>query len=96
MTTNEQKTTEENSTTNAGANSIGGHNIKETSIIDRTNAAAKRLEDANKKKEELISREERLHVENKLGGSAEAGIIPAKPKIETPQEYKDRVMRNDL
>lgn len=62
--------------------------------IDDANLAAKRLEEANKEKRELLDREEAMIAKRTLGGSAEAG--QGKPKEETASEYKDRVMRNDL
>lgn len=38
---------------------------------------------------------EKLTTENLLGGQAQAAA-PEKPKEETPQEYKDRVMKGGL
>ena len=55
-----------------------------------------RIEAANKKKEELLEREEKLEALKRLGGESEAGSEPEEEKEETPKEYADRVMRNDL
>jgi len=65
--------------------------INSTEMIDRANAAAQRLEEANKKQEELIKRQEALQVRQLLGGKAEAGTPQ---KEETPEEYTKRVMEN--
>lgn len=55
--------------------SDGGEEPKEdTEVldkIDQANAAAKRLEDANNRKEELLIREEKLKANEILGGKSE-------------------------
>ena len=66
---------------------------KSTPMIDAANEAAERLEKANKKNEELISKQEALAVEKTFGGEAEAG---APAKEETPEEYAKKVMANDV
>ena len=40
---------------------------------------------------ELINREEALAARKAVGGVAEAGQEPVKPKEETPKEYNDRI-----
>ena len=62
-------------------------------ITAEANAAAERLEEANKKKAELLAREEALKA---LSGNAEAGQAPPEKKEETPKEYKDRVMKGEV
>ncbi len=42
-------------------------------LITKADAAALRQEEANKKHEELMNRQEQMIVENKLGGETEAG-----------------------
>lgn len=61
-------------------------------MIDNANDAAARLERANAKKEKLLDREEAQRVKETLGGKAEA---TSQNKEETPEEYKDRVMKNE-
>lgn len=61
---------------------------KSTPMIDAANAAADRLEAANKRQEELLKKQETLQVNNMLGGKAEAGT---EQKEETPKDYIDRV-----
>lgn len=63
-----------------------------TEMIDRANAAAQRLEEANKKQEALLHRQEALQVEKTLGGQADAGTAEVE---ETPAEYTKRVMANE-
>ena len=55
------------------------------SLIETANIAAKRLEDANKKSEEILAKAI-------LSGRAAAGQAPVKPKEETAKEYAERVM----
>jgi hypothetical protein len=64
-----------------------------TEMIDKANEAAERLEAANKKYEENHAKKAAAQVKETLGGKADAGI-PAKE--ETPEQYKDRIMRGDL
>ena len=62
-------------------------------FIDRTNAAAKRLEDATKAAEEERLKGEKLYAEAKLGGETGGAAQVEKPKEETPAEYKDRILK---
>lgn len=64
--------------------------------IDRAHVAAERMEAANKKKEELLNREEKLEIHRTLGGKAQAGQVVEKPKEESPAEYAKRVMAGDF
>ena len=57
--------------------------------------AAKRIEEANKKTEELVARQEKIAATNILGGKSEAGKVEEK-KEETPTEYKDRILRGEI
>ena len=65
---------------------------KAEDMISAANAAAARQEEANVKHEELLTREAELKVETTLGGKAEAG---QGGKAETPEEYKDRMMKGE-
>jgi hypothetical protein len=42
-------------------------------LVKKANAAAARLEEANKKMEEILLKQEKLFVERSLGGKTEAG-----------------------
>ena len=59
--------------------------------IDDANLAAKRMEEANKVKAELLNREEDIIAKRTLGGKSEGSTQEVK-KEETDKEYKDRVM----
>jgi len=58
--------------------------------IARANAAAERMETANKKHEELLVKQEAMQVEKTLSGEAEAGQ-PAE-KVDKDQEEADKLM----
>ena len=82
----EEKKPEEN----AKENSKTGIQSKTNTLIDDTNLAAKRIEEAT-----AAAREERLAAEEsyskmKLSGTTEAGQAPAKPKEETDEEYAEK------
>ena len=65
-------------------------------LIDNANEAAERLERANAIKKELLEREEKLHALKMLGGQSEAGVVPPKPKEETPEEYAEKLMKGEV
>lgn len=69
---------------------------EEGDMIDKANLAALRLEEANKKKEELLGREETLMAKRILGGTAEAGGQAPEKKEETPEEYTKKVMSGEV
>ena len=59
----------------------------EKSLIEQANAAAQRMEEANKIKEALILREEKLEARRLLGGTASAGQSSA-PVISEEDKLK--------
>ena len=65
-------------------------------MITEANKAAKRLEAANQTQEKLIQRQERLLVESKLGGRSQGGIPPVEPKVDTDEEFADKVLRGEV
>ncbi len=65
---------------------------KTSSLIDGANTAAERLEKANIKTEELISRMEEVSAEKMLAGRGEAGqIVKEKTQEEKDQEAADKI-----
>ena len=68
---------------------------KTNTLIDDANLAAKRMEDANKIKKELLDREEELMVKQRMGGNTIAGETK-KIVEETPVEYKNRIEREGI
>ena len=59
--------------------------------IEDANLAAKRLEDANKERRELLDKEEELLAKRALGGRTEAGGQQSVKEEETPKEYRERI-----
>lgn len=70
--------------------------IESTGMVDSAIRAAERLEAANKQREELLAREEKLFARQQLGGRAEAGTPAPEVKEETPTEYMEKVLRGEL
>lgn len=67
-----------------------GNSTDNTSLLAKSIAAAERMEQANKKTEELIARQEKLQAEKLLGGTS-GGNVEIKQKEETDKEYSDRI-----
>lgn len=65
-------------------------------LIDRAEAAAKRMEEANQKAEELLKRNEELAARYVMSGRSEAGNGPVQAPQETPKEYAKRVMSGKI
>jgi len=76
-------------------------NLRERNIaeidarINRTNEAAKRLEDANKKAEEVAMLNADIISRNILGGRTEAGQPLQVVKEESPRDYAKRLMNGE-
>lgn len=68
---------------------------KANNLITEANEAAVRIEDANKEMKENLDRQERMKVEDSLGGKTEAGI-PSEKKKETDSEYAERVLAGNV
>lgn len=62
-------------------------------LIKDANTAAERLEAATKKYQDLVERQEAIAARITLGGRSDAGRQEEPPKVETPAEYKERIMR---
>jgi len=77
-------------------NGVGTGNISQTnSLIERADFVAKRMEEANKKAEELLSRQEAILARNMLSGRAEAGY-PQKTAEELQKEQIDKKVKDML
>ena len=73
-----------------------GSKPETNTLVDDTNLAAKRMEDATAAaKEERLAREE-SYSKMKLSGQTEAGQQPEKPKPETDEEYTKRFMEGEV
>jgi len=63
------------------------------SILEKTEKVVEQDKENLDRREELIRREEEILSRKQLGGTAEAGK-PAESKEETPQEYAEKILRN--
>ena len=67
-----------------------------TSVIDKADAVAQRMENANKKAEELLIRQEAIAARMMLSGRSEAGQInrtPEEVQKEKVQEEADKIIK---
>jgi|TARA_R100001530_G_scaffold136358_2_gene116696 hypothetical protein len=71
-----------------------GNEPETTPLIDDANLAAKRMEEANKEKRELLDREEALMAKKALGGNTEAGQPKKEEKIDDVA-YAQKALSND-
>ena len=70
-------------------------NQEPTSLYAKTEAIVTRQEEANKKTEELLTRQETLYANQRLAGTT-GGNVPIKTKEDTPEEYVKKVMSGDF
>jgi len=68
---------------------------KPISLYDKTEAIVTRQEAANKKAEEILDRQEKLHANQRLAGTT-GGAVETKVTEETPKEYSDKVMSGGI
>lgn len=68
----------------------------EKSVLEQARESVKRLEEANKKTEELLDRQEQLAAKELLGGRAEGGIAPIPKKELTSEEYAQQVLAGKI
>ena len=66
------------------------------SPVEQATAAAERLEKANKEMKELLDKQEQLKAKEILAGNTNAGQTEEKKKEDSPEEYANKVMANDL
>lgn len=85
----EEETNEESE--DDATNENEGSKPTTTPLIDIANAAAERMEKANKETARLQEAQAERDQRIALGGRSEAGGEAVKPKEETPKEYNDRV-----
>lgn len=65
-------------------------------IFDRGEALAKRMEEANRKAEELIRQQESIIAKIALGGKADAGFTQPQPAPLSAQEYSKKILRGEV
>jgi len=79
------------------AENIGeGSKYETTPLIERAREERERLEAANRKKEELLNREEEIMAHRQLGGMSEAGTEKPKEEEISNEEYAKRAMEGKL
>ena len=69
---------------------------KKKSKVDEAKETVARMEAATKLMNEALDRAESLRAENVISGESEAGKPAEKPKDESPEEYAEKVMRNEV
>ena len=71
-------------------NSNDGNTSEAPTLIDQANAAAERMEAANREKQRLIMAEEQLEAKKAFSGRALAGLTQSAPIAETDADYVKR------
>ena len=72
-----------------------GNKYETTPVIERAREEREKLEAANKKHEELLNRQEEIMAKQALGGRAEAGSTPEKPKEISEVEYAEKALSGE-
>ena len=92
----ETQSQKKSKTEGAAENTEAGNEPQTSSVLDRADAAAERIEKGIKRLEELQQRQEELSARAMLGGGSEAGGEPAKEKELTPEEYSKKVLKGEI
>ena len=66
-----------------------------TSLYDKTEAIVTRQEEANKKTEELLGRQETLHANQRLAGTSGGQVIPKETEQISDKEYADKFIKGE-
>ena len=74
-------------------NNDTGNQPETASLIDRADNVAKRMEEANKKAEELLIRQERIATRLMLGGRSDAGAVQKTPEQARKDEIETEVSK---
>ena len=69
--------------------------VENVSLYDKTEAVVARQEAANKKTEELLTRQETLHANQRLAGTTGGNVKPT-VKEDTPEEYVKKIMSGEM
>jgi len=91
----EQKENTSEKPENTAENNDAGNKYETTDIIERARQERERLEEANKKKEELLNREEKLLAKRQLSGTAEAGQDKPQKKEISDIEFANTLMTQE-
>ena len=71
-------------------------NKEPTSLYDKTERIVTRQEEANKKTEELLKRQETLFANQRLAGTTGGKVEPTTPPKLTDTEYADKFMKGEV
>ena len=66
------------------------------SLYDKTEAIVTRQEEANKKTEELLKRQETLHANQRLAGTSGGKVDTTPPAKDTNEEYADKLKKGEV
>ena len=91
-----EKKEENNKPEEESKDTTDGNKYETTPVIERAREERERLETANKKKEELLDREEAIMAKRELGGMSEAGMQAPKPKKLSDEEYAEKVQHGEV
>lgn len=73
-----------------------GSKYETTPVIERAREERERMEKATEAQRIENDRTEAIMAKQALGGTAEAGQPAEEKKEETPEEYRERVMRGEV
>ena len=71
-------------------------NQEPTSIYDKTEAIVKRQEEANKKTEELLAKQETLHANQRLAGTTGGNVEPKEPAKLSDEDYANKLKTGEV
>lgn len=72
---------------------MAGQNL---SIVDEAKKIRDEIKAENDRREMLLKEEQKLQAEKMLGSSAGQPQAPQAPKVDTPKEYAEKVMRGEI
>jgi len=66
------------------------------SIVDEARKLRDEIKAENDRREEILRQEQKLQAEKMLGSSAGQPIPPQPPKVDTPKEYAEKVLKGEI
>lgn len=94
MKMDEEKKTQE---TEDNSKNDNGNRVQQetTSLLDRADNTAKRIEEANRKAIEVLEKHEKIMARDVLGGKSER-VAVEKQKETSPEEYANKIMKGEV
>lgn len=93
---NEQEETKGEAEAKPTEDIAGGDKPQTSILVDDTNLASKRLEEANKETLRLEQLKESNYAKMKLGGVTKAGQGPKKTEEESDAEYTEKFLKGEV